>query len=167
VGLRALDPGFDAFVSAASPRLLRLGYRLTGDRHAAEDLLQLALWQVAKHWPRARDNPVAYANRTLVNLATDGWRRRARRPEELGVGSPPEHGAPSGTDQIDDRHILIDALRRLPPRQRAVVVLRFWEDLSVDDTAALLGCSTGNVKSTSSRALERLRAVLEPEGAHR
>jgi RNA polymerase sigma-70 factor (sigma-E family) len=165
--MRGLDGAFDAFVTDASPRLLRLAYRLTGDRGLAEDLLQNALWRVARRWSRAADDPYAYAHRTLVNLAVDGHRRRLRRPREVAVAAPPERGGRPETDAVDDRDALLAALRGLPPRQRAVVVLRFWEDLSVERTADLLGCSAGNVKSTTSRALAALRAVLDTEGAPR
>ncbi len=166
MSLREPDPAFDDFVAAYSPHLLRLAYRLTLDAHLAEDLLQEALWRVAKHWSRAKESPRAYADRTLVNLAADRSRSRRRRPIEVRLDTIDRAAASTG-DHVEDRELLISSLRQLPPRQRAVLVLRYWEDMSVEQTALLLGCTTGNVKSTASRGLERLRAVLDTEGVHR
>lgn len=165
-GMSLLDPGphFDEFVQSSSPHLLRLAYRLTGHRQLAEDLLQTAYVRVAGRWSSARANPVAYARQTLVHLATDSWRARSRRPEEVPLD---DVSATHGLDQsasLEDRDELLAAMRALPPVQRTVLVLRYWEDLSVEETAALLGCSQGNVKSSSSRGLARLREVLQPEG---
>ena len=167
MSFRGPDAAFDAFVAASSPSLLRLAYRLTADVHLAEDLLQGALWRVAKQWSRAREHPGAYARRTLVNLAADARRHRRRRPVEVGLDDLGDRADRAPVDQLEDRDVLLAALRDLPPRQRTVVVLRYWEDMSIDETAALLGCSTGNVKSTASRGLERLRGVLTAEGAIR
>jgi RNA polymerase sigma-70 factor (sigma-E family) len=164
--MQRLDATYDAFVIAASPQLLRLAYRLTGDRHLAEDLLQSSLLKVARQWPRAREHPTAYAQRTIVNLATDGWRRRRARPPEIGMAAVPDRQHPSEQTAYDEREVLFAALRQLKPRQRAVLVLRFWEDRSIDDTAELLNTSTGNIKSTTHRGLERLRTILAAtEGA--
>jgi RNA polymerase sigma-70 factor (sigma-E family) len=167
VTLRRLGSDFDAFVLAASPQLLRTAYRLTGDHQAAEDLLQTTLVRTARHWGRAKDNPVAYARQALVNLTTDRWRHRARRPREVQMTDLDLRAGADWSRQVDERDALLAGLRLLPPRQRAVLVLRFWEDLSVHDTAALLGCSVGNVKSTTSRGLDHLRHILDTEGAHR
>jgi RNA polymerase sigma-70 factor (sigma-E family) len=167
VSLRGPDAAFDEFVESASPSLLRLAYRFTGDKHLAEDLLQGALWRVAKHWSRARENPGAYAQRTLVNLAADGRRHRRRRPAEVPLEVLGDRSDSPSADRLEDRDLLLTALRRLPPRQRAVLVLRYWEDMSIDETAALLSCSIGNVKSTASRGLDSLRNVLTAEGAIR
>jgi RNA polymerase sigma-70 factor (sigma-E family) len=158
VGVRRLGPDFEDFVIGRSAALLRTAVLLLGDRDDAEDLLQTALLRVARHWPRALDNPDAYTRRVLVNLAYDHSRRRRRHPESLEA-VPDVASADDAT--AEDRDILLDALRALPERQRATVVLRFWEDLSVADTAALLGCSEGTVKSTTSKALVRLRGVLD------
>lgn len=167
MSLRGPDATFDEFVATSSPYLLRLAYRLTTDVHLAEDLLQGALWRVAKHWAQARENPGAYAQRTLVNLAADGRRDRRRRPVEVRIEALGDRADAGPSDQVENRDLLLAALRRLPPRQRAVIVLRYWEDMSVEETAAVLGCSNGNVKSTASRGLERLRDVLDTEGALR
>jgi RNA polymerase sigma-70 factor (sigma-E family) len=157
VGVSRLGSDFDEFVVGRSPALLRTAVLLLGDRNDAEDLLQTALLRVARHWSRALENPDAYTRRVLVNLAHDHARRRRRHPESL-------NGVPDGpSPQIasEGRDELLSALRALPERQRATIVLRFWEDLSVAETAALLGCSEGTVKSATSKALARLRDVLD------
>jgi RNA polymerase sigma-70 factor (sigma-E family) len=163
VGIFALGPDFDVFVRDASPQLLRLAVRLTGDAQLAEDLVQLALWRVARRWHRARDNPAAYARTTLLNLSTDHWRARAVRVREVSgvVPDVPSHDEQPGFGD----EALLAAIRKLPPRQRAVVVLRYWEDLSVEETATAMGCTTGTVKSTASKALAHLRRHLEPTEA--
>lgn len=158
---------FEVFVAEASPALLRLAFRLTGDRQLAEDLLQAALWRVVKHWEPASNSPIAYARQVLVNLATDGWRKRRRLPSEVMTGWLPDAIVPETTDAFGDRQVLVAALRALPRRQRTALVLRYWEDLSVEQTAQLMGCSAGTVKSTCSKGLQRLRGVLEEAGAHR
>jgi RNA polymerase sigma-70 factor (sigma-E family) len=153
---------FEAFVEEASSRLLRTAYLLSGDRGHAEDLVQSALLRTARRWPRARRQPEAYARRVLVNLAKDRWRTRRRRVAEVAVD-----GAQSAdvavTDDVPDRERLLAAVRTLPAGQRAVLVLRFFDDLSVAATAAALDCSEGTVKSQTSRALDRLRSVLDQE----
>lgn len=154
--MRRLGADFDEFVTGRSPALLRTAVLLLGDRHEAEDLLQTALLRVARHWSRALANPEAYTRRVLVNLAYDHSRRRQRKPESLG--HVPEHAVID--EHRDDRDALVRVLRDLPERQRATVVLRFWEDLSVAETADLLGCSEGTVKSTTSKALAHLRQAL-------
>ncbi|QCW50334.1 SigE family RNA polymerase sigma factor [Nocardioides dongxiaopingii] len=154
--MRRLGADFDEFVIGRSSALLRTATLLTGDSHDAEDLVQTALLRVARHWSRALDNPEAYTRRVLVNLAHDRSRRRKRRPEHLGP--PPDRVAPD--DYAEDRDDLLRLLRQLPDRQRATVVLRYWEDLSVAETAQLLGCTEGTVKSATSKALTHLREAL-------
>jgi RNA polymerase sigma-70 factor (sigma-E family) len=159
---------FDEFVLIASPRLLTFAYRLTGDRQDSEDLLQSALLRVAKNWRSARGNPVAYARKVLVNLAKDGWRRRGRRPAEVPTGEADALGDllhPQSAAGFEERDALLAALRELPLKMRTVLVLRYWEDLSVEETAQLMGCPAGTVKSLAARGLKRLRAVLETQGA--
>ncbi len=157
--LHDLDVDFDEFVRDASPSLLRTAYLLTGDRGHAEDILQTALLRTARRWAAARREPVAYARRVLVNLAKDRWRDRGRRVTESALPArEPIHDGPDA--QILLRQSLLPAVDELPARQRAVLVLRFFEDLSVDDTAAALGCSAGTVKSQTSAALANLRATL-------
>lgn len=156
------EAAFRDFVAAARPRLVRTAYLLCGDSHEAHDLVQVTLMRVHRRWRSIErtDLPVAYARRILVNLAASFWRRRLRAPLVV-VGTA---GEPVGADpytEYDDRAELWQAVHALPPRMRAVLVLRYWEDLSEADTAAALGCSIGSVKSQASRGLERLRAVLD------
>jgi RNA polymerase sigma-70 factor (sigma-E family) len=149
---------FDDFVRTRSVALLRVAYLLTGDRHAAEDLLQEVLEQVYVRWPRVQISPEAYARRALVNRSINRWRWRARRPEQaLGDN---DGVARDHADDIALRQAVVAALRTLPPRQRAAVVLRYLEDLSVADVAVTLRCSEGAVKSHASRGLARLREAL-------
>ncbi|MBS2939676.1 SigE family RNA polymerase sigma factor [Nocardioides sp. J2M5] len=152
--------GFDAFVRRSSDRLLRTAYLMCGDRQHAEDLVQTALLRTARRWSSARAEPEAYARRVVVNLARDRWRSLSRRPDE----APLELDVPVPVrDGVADRDQLLRAARRLPAGQRAVLVLRYFDDLSVADTAAALGCSTGTVKSQTARALGTLRAALTTE----
>jgi RNA polymerase sigma-70 factor (sigma-E family) len=155
--MRRLGADFDEFVIGRSSALLRTAILLTGDRHDAEDLVQTALLRVARHWSRALDNPEGYTRRVLVNLAYDRSRHRKRRPERLGP--PPDSVATD--DYGEDRDDLLRLLRQLPERQRATVVLRYWEDLSIAETAQILGCTEGTVKSATSKALAHLREALD------
>lgn len=150
---------FDAFVASCSDRLVRSAYLLCGDRGHAEDLVQTALMRTARHWRQARASPEAYARRVVVNLAKDRWRDRSRRPAEVPLAAEPQ--APE-TAAIVDRDLLTRAMRGLPQGQQAVLVLRFFDDLSVADAAAALGCTPGTVKSQTARALDNLRAALNP-----
>ena len=150
--------GFAEFAEATSPRLRRMAFLLCGDWHTAEDLAQTALAKVFVSWRKIRrqDAVHAYATRTLVN--TYLAHKRLKRNGEVLSGWLPEALAEAPAPET--RMVLLDALATLPPRCRAVVVLRYWADLSVDQAAAVLGCSPGNVKSQSARALDKLRAVL-------
>jgi RNA polymerase sigma-70 factor (sigma-E family) len=149
--------GFADFVSARSPRLLRAAWLLTGDASRAEDLLQTALARTWPHWRRVAEmgDPEAYVRRVLFTTYATWWRRRWRT--ETPVAAPPE-ASHDETDQVLRRHTVRAALARLTRGQRAVVVLRFFEDRSEAQTAEILGCSIGTVKSQTSRALARLRA---------
>jgi RNA polymerase sigma-70 factor (sigma-E family) len=152
--------GFDAFVVARGQALLRTAYLLTGDRHLAEDLLQSALARTFRHWGRVRDGaPEAYVRQAMVRENISWWRRR--RLHEVVVADLPESEAATRSD-VDQRIVLDAALRRLTSKQRAVLVLRFFDDLTEQQTAHVLGCSVGTVKSQSHRALARLR-VDSPE----
>jgi RNA polymerase sigma-70 factor (sigma-E family) len=157
-----VDPSFEAFVEDRSTALLRTAYLLTGDRGHAEDLLQTALLRMARRWSRAREAPEAYARQVLVNLSRDRIKSLFRRPKEAPLPPDPDilRAVDGGYEQVTDRRVVLRALGGLPVRQRQVVVLRFFEDLSVEQTAELLGCSTGTVKSYTSRALARLRDLL-------
>jgi RNA polymerase sigma-70 factor (sigma-E family) len=151
---------FEEFVAARGPRLLRTAWLLTGDAHLAEDLLQTAL---AKAWPKwariAQGHPEAYIRKILVTTHTGWWRRHWRG--EVATGALPERaGAGDPYADVDLEQSLAAAIRALPARQRAVIVLRYFEDLSVEETAATLGCAPGTVKSQASKALRALRASL-------
>lgn len=151
---------FDEFVRSRTAALLRVAYLLCGDRHAAEDLLQEVLEQMYVRWPRIHGAPDAYARRALVNRSTNRWRWRGRRPETaLGHHDVAE---PDHSHEVVLRDTVLAALRALPPRQRAAVVLRYLEDLPVAEVAVALDCSAGAVKSNTSKGLDRLRAALIP-----
>jgi RNA polymerase sigma-70 factor (ECF subfamily) len=158
---------FTAFVSARGAALVRTAYLLTGDHQAGEDLVQTALAKTYVAWPRIRDREAveSYVRRTMVTTQTSWWRRRWRGETptadvpELARADADPVGAHAERDRIW-RH-----LGRLSERQRAVLVLRFYEDLGEAETAALLGCSPGAVKSHTHRALARLREALVAEGA--
>lgn len=148
---------FEAWVQARAGSLARTAYLLTGDVHLAEDLVQDTLARVADHWRRVsrRGSPDAYARQVMHHLAVDRWRRRRVRPPEALGAAPPELTG-DGYD-VERRVVLREALLRLTPRQRATVSLRFYEDLTEVETAAVLGCSVSTVKSTTRDALRRLR----------
>jgi RNA polymerase sigma-70 factor (sigma-E family) len=151
---------FDDFVATRSTRLLRTAYLLTHDRALAEDLVQTSLAKAWFSWGRIEGRPEAYVRRIMVNTYSSWWRRRWNGEE--ATADLPERGAgqgfrPGEDVSVDDRTDLWRALARLPRRQRAVVVLRFYEDLSEAETAEIMQCSMGTVKSQASRALARLR----------
>jgi len=154
------DADFADFVHASWPGLYRTAHLLLGDHGLAEDLTQTALAKTYVAWARVRDRDAAYAyaRTTLVNTATSWFRRRSWRNElpreDVGLDQLGRDPDPS------DRPAVMDALAALTPRQRAVVVLRFYDDLSVAQTADALGCSPGTVKSQTSVALARLRTLL-------
>ena len=147
--------GFDEFVATRSAALLRTAYLLTGDHGLAEDLLQTALAKCWFAWGRIDGPPEPYVRRTLVTTYATWWRRKWRG--ERPSGSLPDRPDPSGTATVEDRDALWRALGTLPRRQRAVVVLRYYEDLSEADTSVALGISTGTVKSQAAKALAALR----------
>jgi RNA polymerase sigma-70 factor (sigma-E family) len=160
---RAPD-AFDQFVAAHVDDLLRTAFLIAWDEAEAEDLVQECLLKLARRWPRVRsmDQPHAYARRSLINLATDGARGRARRRVELDP--LPLEAAERSVDplaDLDTHAELVEALGRLPPRQRAVLVLRYFNDLTEVQTAEVLGCPPGTVKSNAARGLARLREVFE------
>jgi RNA polymerase sigma-70 factor (sigma-E family) len=152
---------FTEFMHARWPRLVRLGYGLTGDAGPAEDLAQTALAKAFASWQRVRraGDPDAYVRRIMVNANTSRFRKR--RVQERLMDVPPDTvahpGAADATGQHDNRSALMAALMELPQGQRAVVVLRYWMDMTETEVAAVLGCSVGNVKSQASRALAKLR----------
>ena len=153
---------FREYVAARSPGLLRTAYLLTGSRADAEDLLQTTLAKTYLAWDRIleRDAIDGYVRRVMVNTQTSWWRRR--RVTEYATDDLPERAA--GRDATED-HALHDALwtalSRLSKKQRAIVVLRYYEDLSEAQTAEILGCTVGTVKSHTSRAIRSLRATMK------
>jgi len=148
---------FVEFAGAVSPRLQGMAFLLCGDWHTAEDLVQATLVKVFVSWRRIRrqETAHAYATRTLVN--TYLAHKRLRRTGEIPTSELPERAAELPSPET--RMVVLAALATLPPKGRAVVVLRYWADLSVDQVAAVLGCSPGAVKSQSARALDKLRGV--------
>ena len=154
---------FAAFVRARGQRLLHVAYLLTRDDVLAEALLQTALARCWPKWPTIKADPEPYVRKVIANSYATWWRRRWRGEEPHA--EPPDRAANvDHTGVVDDRLLLWDALGRLAPRQRAVLVLRYLEDLSEAQTADVLGLSVGAVKSSTSRALARLRATTE--GVH-
>ena len=156
--MTSVEQQFTEFATLAAPRLRRTAFLLCGDWHTAEDLAQTALAKVFVSWRRIsrKDAAQAYATRTLVNSYLAD--RRRKRATEVLLGRLPDRSAAPAAPEL--RLVMLDALAALPSRSRAVVVLRYWEDLSIEQVADLLGCSAGNVKSQSARALDKLRALL-------
>jgi RNA polymerase sigma-70 factor (sigma-E family) len=148
---------FEAFVAARSTALWRSAYLLTGDPQRAEDLLQTALVKAWRRWDRItrREAAESYVRAALVSTYTDWWRRRWNG--EISTGDLPETTAPSETARVEVRRDVLAALALLPRGQRAVVVLRYFDDLTEAQTADALGVSVGTVKSQASRALAALR----------
>jgi len=154
----AQEREYSEYVTARLPVLHRAAYLLTGDAHRADDIVQSTVTALYVHWPKARaaDNTDAYVHRMLMHQFLDekrlawsrvllGWARDRPAPQALA---------------FEDRNLVHTALRKLPKGQRAVLVLRFLYDLSIEETAAAMRCSTGNVKSQTSRALEKMRTLL-------
>jgi RNA polymerase sigma-70 factor (sigma-E family) len=154
---------FSSFVAARWSALVRTAYLLTGDFHEAEDVVQSTLAKVYPHWSKLREETAdAYVRRALVN--NNRSRHRRRRVAQLLMPFVPDRpAADSGRGDLAERDLLVSLLAELPERQRAVVVLRYWEDLPAEEVAELLGCSVGTVKSQASRALAKLREHPELE----
>ena len=152
------EDDFHAFVVARTPALSRTAYLLTGDAHLAEDLVQTALFKAAKAWPRIHGDPEPYVRRILYTQNVSWWRSR-RHVREHALGS---YDAPAATGDADLRLTLEQALGRLTTRQRTVLVLRYFEDLTEVQVAGVLGIGAGTVKSIGRQALGRLR-TLAPE----
>jgi RNA polymerase sigma-70 factor (sigma-E family) len=155
------DEDFVEFVQASSPGLLRAAYLLTGDRHLAEDAAQTALVRTYAAWSRVRrDDAFAYARRVLVNHVTERWRRRLR---EYATGTMPDQPARADVaEEVALRQWLIGALASLTGRERAVLIMRYYFDLPEATVAYELHISVGTVKSTSARALAKLRISADP-----
>jgi RNA polymerase sigma-70 factor (sigma-E family) len=168
-----IDAEFADFVRANERALLRLGWLLMADRHAAEDLVQTALEKTLPKWQSIRhDDPMAYVHRVMLNTRTSWWRRHKGR--ESLTSDVTDRGVGDQTETFAEHDRLTTALQSLTPGQRKVVVLRHYGDLSEAQVAALLGCSVGTVKSQNARALARLRLALaelaqdahDPHGTH-
>ena len=160
--MRRPDDGeFGELVAARSQALRRTAYLMCGDWHQAEDLVQMTFIKLHAAWGRVQrdDSLDAYLRKTLLRTCIDEKRRGWFRRESPATGQLPELPDPSDPTSTD-RDVLVAALRRITPGQRAVLVLRFWEDQSVEEAARLLGCSTGTVKSQTARGLAALRAVI-------
>ena len=145
---------FEGFVVARRDALLRTAYLLTGDHHDAEDLVQSALIKVVPKWERIKDRPEGYVRQVLARESVNRW--RSRRWREVATAVVPESGPHAGAENVD-RIALLEDLRRLSPRQRAVLVLRYFDDLTEAETAAALGISVGTVKSHAREGVARLR----------
>jgi RNA polymerase sigma-70 factor (sigma-E family) len=147
----------ERFVAERGDRLLRTAALLAGSRADGEDLLQSALERLLRHWRQIDRDPENYVRRTLYNLAADGWRRQQVQQRKAVLFEPAPPADPQTA--VDVRDAVVRVLVRLPPRQRAVLVLRYFEQLSEAETAAALGCSVGTVKSATARGLARLREM--------
>ena len=153
--------GLEQLLGERGQDLMRAAVALTGSRADGEDLLQAALERLLRNWRRVDTDPEGYLRRTLYNLAADGWRSRGRwrsRLDEFRAQAPSET-ASEDVAVVDLRDALVRLLYQLPPRQRAVIVLRYWEQRTEAEVAVLLGCSEGTVKSAASRGLRRLREL--------
>ena len=149
---------FDEFVRARLPQLLRFGHALTGSPHAGADLVQDALERTMLAWSRidSKDDPEGYVRRIMVNRNVSIWRRYRR---ERLMDEVPERQLPDRTR--DDS--LWEAIKQLPTKQRAIIVLRYYEDLTEAQIAATMGCSAGTVKSQASRAMAKLRELVKDD----
>ena len=166
-----LDTEFREFMHGRWPAMVRLAYALTGDQGHAEDVAQAAFARAYASWTKVRrtENPEGYVRRIVINENRNRFRKHrvteqlTDAPPEPGPGAGPGLGLGRGdaTGQYDERSVLMAALRRLGPRQRAVIVLRYWLGLTEAETAAELNCSVGTVKSQASRALATLRQSAE------
>lgn len=165
MGMKDNDPdeAFASFVSAHSQALRRTAYLLTGNASSAEDLLQDALVKAWLAWKRVDPaTAVAYTRRIMVNLSTDRWRRKRYDTVNADVAQwRPDESAERSFAATEDRAFIVRQLSTLSPRERAIVVLRYYHDLTEADVAESVGCSVGTVKSTCSRALARLRTRAE------
>ena len=157
------DEEFGDFMRNRASPLHQSAYLLCGDWHLAHDLVQDTLVKAYQHWPRVRqaDSADAYVRRILLNEVRSRWRRRERALPVARFPEQSEPVAPDATDEIASRAGLLQALLVLPLRQRATIILRYLEGMSERETAAVLGCSEGTVKSQSARALGTLRNFLD------
>jgi RNA polymerase sigma-70 factor (sigma-E family) len=155
----------ELFLAERGEALLRSAMLLAGGREAGEDLLQAALERLLRHWRKIEGDPEGYLRRTLYHLAADNWRQQQAWRKRLRLLQPGAGAAAvDSTAEVDLRDSLVRLLMQLPPRQRAVIVARYWEQLSEAESARVLGCSVGTVKSAASRGLRKLRELSESSG---
>ena len=157
-GASSTHPDFGSYVGSRLPHLIKFGCALTADEHAAADLVQDALERALVQWPRIQSAPEPYIRRIMVNRSISIWRKFGR--EQATDRLPERPVEDSGYDEA-----LFAALRQLPPKQRAVIALRYLEDLTEIEVAGILGCAVGTVKSQSSSAIARLRTLLDEAGS--
>ena len=151
----------ERFLAERGDHLLRTAALLAGSRAAGEDLLQTAVERLLRRWRRFDGDPEGYLRRTLCNLAIDGSRRAGRWQLKEGLLRTGLQQVPDAASEVDLRDALVRLLWKLPPRQRAVLVLRYWEQLTDAEAAEVLGCPEGTVKSAGSRGLARMRELAE------
>jgi len=159
----------EQFLAQRGQALLRTAALLTGSIESGEDLLQNAIERLLRQRNRLTGDPEGYLRRTMYNLATDGYRRQGRWRRKLLILQTEAHTSPDAMAEVDLRDTLVRLLIQLPPQQRTVLVLRYWEQLNGAETAELLGCSEDVVKSAASRGLRRLRELagtVQYAGAH-
>jgi RNA polymerase sigma-70 factor (sigma-E family) len=154
---------FAEFAATRASALIRVAYVLAGNQHAAEDLLQTALTKAAAHWGRIHTAPEAYVRQVMYREQVSSWRRRARHCEAT-MAEVPDQAAPVPGISAETRLSLQQALRALPPGKRAVLVLRYLEDLPEAQVASILGCSVGTVRSQTYKARTQLKAALASAG---
>jgi RNA polymerase sigma-70 factor (sigma-E family) len=154
---------FAEFAAARTSALIRVAYVLAGDQHAAEDLLQTALTKAAARWGRIHTAPEAYVRQIMYREQVSSWRRRARRRESCMADVPDQAAAAPGIS-TETRLSLQQAVLALPPGKRAVLVLRYFEDLPEAQVATILGCTVGTVRSQTYKAVTQLRAALAAAG---
>lgn len=158
---RSDEAEFREFVSENLRPLRRFAYLMCGDWHRAEDAVQTVLAKLYVDWTRVtRRSPTAYAQRMVVNALNDVHRRAWFRREHLKDELPDRPSTTDATNTSDQRLMILAALAKLPTRRRATLVLRFWADHSVDETAEIMGCSAATVKSQTARGLSTLRNLL-------
>jgi RNA polymerase sigma-70 factor (sigma-E family) len=166
INARAISTEFASFARERQQQLYRTAYLLCGNPDRAQDLVQSTLVLLLRSWTKARDadNLDAYAKKALVRAFLTERRKLRREAEIQTLASAGrrdrDRAVPGPAAEAELRILILEALRSLPPKPRAMLVLRYWEDLSVEQTAAILGCSEGNVKSQCSRSLEKLRTLL-------
>jgi RNA polymerase sigma-70 factor (sigma-E family) len=161
-----VDEQFEQFVVEFTPTLLRGAYFLLRDMSLAEDAVQTTMLRTSQRWQAASAAPQAYSRQVLINVCREHWRRQRHRPQETGLSDDLlDHHAAPFTEQVQERNALERALGELTSPQREVLVLRFFFDLSVEQTATLLKIAPGTVKSATHRGLQQLRHLLAPSDA--